>query len=295
MDTDGRRVHLIERAAVQLDRAVPLAAPALAPAAVAAFAERVRPSGYAATAVEQERPSVRRSGLVIERSMLERAGVVDWDASSSRVAEEFRIVCLEVLRGSLGPNHDRSNLIMITSALPGEGKSFTALNLAVGLARSGQQRVLLVDADGKTGSLSDLLLDGSDAPGLTDLAADRRVDASDLIVQSCINDLEFLPFGSGAANRAEVLGNLAGVIEELGQRVDGLIVIDAPPCLSTSRPHLLAPIVGKAVLVVAAASTQQNDIEAALGLIRSCPAVSLLLNKVSRWNAHSFGSYAYSR
>ena len=294
---DGTRIHLIERAAVQLDHMAILASATAAPAAVAEFAERVRPFNDAALTVEQGKTSAGRSRLVIERATLERAGTVDWDASSNRVAEEFRIVSLEVLRRSLAPDQDGlsgSNLIMITSALPGEGKSFTALNLAVGIARSGKQPVLLVDADGKTGSLSDLLLGGSGAPGLIDLAADGRIEASDLIVQSRVSNLEFLPFGSGAANRAGVLGNLAGVVEDLGRRVDRLIVFDVPPCLSTSRPHLLAPVVGQAVLVVAAASTQQNDIEAALGLIQSCPGVSLLLNKLSQWNAHSFGSYAYS-
>ena len=72
-----------------------------------------------------------------------------------------------------------------------------------------------------------------------------------------------------------------------------MIVLDAPPCLSSSVPHTLANIVGQVVFVVAAGSTQQDDIEAALDLVRACPRISLLLNKVPPWNAHSFGLYNY--
>jgi protein-tyrosine kinase len=292
MDTDDKRVHLIERAAVRLDHATAFGSVA----ATAEPAEYARPSGNVAATPERAQSSTTAErGLVIEQAMLERAGAVDWDAVDSRVGEEFRIVSMEVLRrsreweqGGAAP----SKLFMVTSALPGEGKSFTALNLALGIARSADERVLLVDADGKAGSLSDLLLPGTEMPGLVDLAADRCIKQSDLILRTDVDNLCFLPFGKCAANE-NAFGRLAELTEDLGRRADRLVVLDVPPCLSTSRPHLLAPVVGQAVLVVAAGSTQQNDIEAALGLIRSCPRVSLLLNKVSRWNAHSFGSYAY--
>lgn len=289
-------MHLIERAAVRLEEEAGLTAPA----AAAGLAEPARAPDGAAVGVEPARDwGVRKSRPIIERESLERAGAVDWDGSGGRVAEEFRIVYAEVLRKSLdaddGVSSPRSKLVMITSALAGEGKSFTAINLAVGIARHNDYRVLLVDADRKAGSLSDLLGVAA-APGLLDLAADRHLDPAECVFASCEPNLDFLPCGRGSAEEAEALGtsSTAEVVESLARGYpDRLVLIDAPPSLSSSRPHLFAPLVGHSVLVVAAGNTQQGDIEAALGLIHSCPSVSLLLNKVSRWQAHSFGSYAY--
>ena len=84
---------------------------------------------------------------------------------------------------------------------------------------------------------------------------------------------------------------LAAIEAIARRREDRVVLIDAPSCLSSSRPHLLAPLVAHAILVVAAGSTQQGDVEAALRMIRGCPGISLLLNRVGRWQAHSFGSY----
>lgn len=283
MTIDGGRLHLIERAAARLE---PTAAWTAAAPTATRVADNVGPL-----------PTKERS-IAIDRAALERGGMIDGGEPGARVAEEFRIVQAEILRRSGGANQSdpapRCKLVMITSALPREGKSFTALNVAVGIARNDERRVLLVDADGRAGSLGDRFGLAA-APGLLDLAADRTRDPAGLIVASAIANLGFLPHGSGAKAAPEGLGesSTAGVIEMLATRYpDRLILIDAPACLSSSRPHLFAPLVGQVVLVVAAGSTQESDVEAALGLVRSCAGVSLLLNKVRRWHAHSFGSYA---
>jgi receptor protein-tyrosine kinase len=152
----------------------------------------------------------------------------------------------------------------------------------------------LVDADGKPASLGDLF-GLSTAPGLLDLAADRNLDPGNLAVPTCFANLEFLPLGGHALSPSFGESNAGGVMEDLvGRYPDRLILLDAPPCLASSRPHLLAPSVGQVILVVAAGSTQQGDVEAALGLVRGCSSVSLLLNQVRRWHAHSFGSYAHA-
>lgn len=294
MDTDDRRVHLIERAAARLDRAAGLGGPAIAAARPETLQQ---PDEATLRQVEQLRSAAKPRGPRIERAALERAGAIDWEGADSRVAEEFRVACAEILRRSTGPGRGsvlRPNLVMISSALPGEGKSFAAINLAVGIALHGNYRVLLVDADEKPGSLTDLL-GAQGEPGLLDLAAGCPLGASDLVIQSALPNLDFLPVGGVAVNRAEILGNVAAAIDDLARSdIDRLVLIDSPPSLSSSRPHLLAPVVGQAVVVVAASSTQQSDLEAALALLEGCPGVSLLLNKVSRWHAHSFGSYGYS-
>lgn len=296
MSDENKRIHSIERAAVRLGDPIAWAPPVRPMPAQ----ERVTTVPLRdATAVPVTEPEIAPAlqSIVVDKAALERAGMIDWQATDSRIAEEIRIVQAELLRRGDNASgvQPRPRAVMITSALQGEGKSFAAINIAVCMVRRGQHRVLLVDADDGSTSLS-RRLGLSDARGLIDLAGDRRLDARDLTVSSCIDGLDILPHGADVAGLAAFDGNTAAaVIEDLGRRfADRLILIDAPPCLSNSRPHLLAPLVGNVVLLVSAGSTQQSDIEAALGLMRSCPAVSLLLNKVRRWHAHSFGSYAYA-
>ena len=85
---------------------------------------------------------------------LERGGMVDWSRTRSRISEEFRLVQRQILRTAFGPGAEPgfSNLLMVTSARPGEGKSFTSINLAGSIARQGDHHVLLVDADSKRDS-----------------------------------------------------------------------------------------------------------------------------------------------
>jgi Mrp family chromosome partitioning ATPase len=166
------------------------------------------------------------------------------------------------------------------------------LNLAAGIARLAERRVLLIDGDAKPNSLGQILGLFA-APGLLDLTRAGAFDLDDLIVPTVWENLEFLPLGSGGEPPSHT--RVAELMADIGQR-DGerLIILDAPPCLSSSDPHTLAPVMGQTVLVIAAGFTQQTDVEAALDLVRTCPVVSLLLNKVKPWNGHSFGSYGYS-
>jgi protein-tyrosine kinase len=233
----------------------------------------------------------------IEPARLAKAGLIRDPAS--RVSEEFRIVQNRVLRQSFGDASATSsgvqNIVMITSALKGEGKSFVSLNLAGEIARQGDRRVLLLDVDPKPDSLS-RILGVESAPGLLELARDVKLDIADIIIPTAAEGLDIAPVGQNDGRSGEVLASprMGQIIQEIGRRyADRLIILDAPPCLASSAPHALAPVCGQAVLVVAANNTQQSDIEAALDLLQTCPHVSLLLNKVAPWMTHSFGTYSY--
>lgn len=179
---------------------------------------------------------------------------------------------------------------MVTSALAGEGKSFISLNLAVAIAQQAEREVLLIDGDVKPGSLAGTFgLSGS--PGVLDLEGGER-DLADLIIPTTRANLGFLPLGGCGKAISQV--RMASLVADIGRR-DGqrLIILDTPPCLSSSDPHTLAPVVGQTVFVVAAGLAQQGDIEAALDLVQACPVTSLLLNKIKPWSAHAFGSYGY--
>jgi protein-tyrosine kinase len=314
-NVENKHSHLIERAAARLAEAQgksPQADPA------ARFAEGQAKSLQAnlvldvPSRIDQEasvaQPSARREmdrsqasgkehGPQVEAVALRKAGLID--QSGSRVADELRIVQNRILRQSFPETGARAvgsaNLVMITSAVKGEGKSFVSLNLAGETARHGDRRVLLVDTDAKPNGLS-RKLGLSSAPGLVDLARDTGLEIDDVIVPTEAGGLDVLPFGRTGERTGEIFATrrMRDVITTLGRRyADGLIILDAPPCLSSSAPHSLAPVCGQIVLVVAAASTQQTDIEAALELLEDCPEISLLLNKVAPWMSHSSGYYSY--
>src|SRR5690348_8064921 len=182
------QVHLIERAAERLRQDGALDASA------AQLLEPDRPSPFrgAVTSLPQgERDTAQSFGRKLEAAVLERAGMLDWSKVRPRVAEELRIVQGQVVRAAFSAENsgaNLSNLVMVTSARPGEGKSFMALNLAASIARQKDHEVLLVDVDGKPGSLADSLgLVGE--KGLLDLAEDTSLDPDRVIYGTGLDKL----------------------------------------------------------------------------------------------------------
>jgi protein-tyrosine kinase len=296
---DDNRTHLIERAAARLR---PLPAAGIPLPNRRSVAEKLAPEWSATTlgptAIPTDTAAAPRQR--ISSTALAEAGLICWKEPNNRAAEEFRIIQEKILRQSFGKNgaaaNNRDNLVMVTSALKGEGKSFCALNLAGEVARQGDRKVLLVDADPKPHGLAQIA-GGSGERGLRDLATGKRLDVAAITIPTETGSLEFLPFGINGEGNAELFASrrMAEVIEEIGRYyADRLIIFDAPPCLSSSTPHTLAAVVGQVVLVVASGSTQQGDVEAALDLLQACPHISLLLNKIPMWMAQSFGSYSYA-
>ena len=233
----------------------------------------------------------------VDMTSLFRAGMIDWNRVRSRVSEEFRLVQRQIVRTAFtaaGAEPGFSNLLMITSSIPGEGKSFTALNLAGSVALQGDHHVLLIDSDAKRDSICQAL-SLADAPGLLDLAADPGMDASEVILSTEIDNLSILPVGQERGRSSELFASreMTQLIQRLGRRyADRLLILDAAPCLSTSDPAALAPIVGQILFVVEAERTQRDEVEAALDLIQACPLIMLLLNKVQMSTRYTFGAYS---
>lgn len=233
----------------------------------------------------------------VDAVALERAGMVDWSRTRSRVSEEFRLVQRQILRNAFSPPAAEpgfTNLLMVTSARPGEGKSFTAINLAGSIARQGNNHVLLVDADSKRDSIC-YPMGLADAPGLLDLAANPKLDPGPMLVKTPIDQLSILPIGR-ERERSPVLFSsqeMIRLIQSLGRRYsDRLLVLDAPPCLSTSDPAVLAPVVGQILFVVEAERTQRDEIESSLDLLQACPTIALVLNKQQISSRYTFGAYS---
>jgi protein-tyrosine kinase len=294
--TSPKSLHLIERVAERLRQEGALDASAAQLLESEKPARRADPSVPASAGKPD---TVRIARPKLEAAVLERAGMIDWSKVRSRVAEEFRIIQGQILRTAISSDTggaQPANLVMVTSARPGEGKSFTALNLATSIARRKDHDVLLVDADSKPDSVGQILgLSGQ--KGLLDLAADPGLSPDQVILGTEFEKLSVLPLGREIEHGADLFSTrqMARLIRDLGRRyADRLVILDAPPCLASSDASTLAPVVGQIVLVVEAERTQREEVEGAIDLIQACPTIMLLLNKVQRTTRNTFGSYGSS-
>ena len=256
--------------------APPLAAPAIA-----------APLG----GIDEPPPDIVNIGTLLA------AGMVVSGTARTRISEEYRIAVSRILRNSVRRNTgaQHGELIMVTSARPGEGKSFTSLNLAGAIAHNVMRPTVLVDVDFKKRSLTHLLR-LSDRKGLLDVASTGRVSADSLIIPTAIEHLSILPVGRDAGDLEGGLQRrpVAEVIEYLASRFpDVLFILDLPPCLSTSDPSTLAPVVNEAIIVVEAERTQRSEVESALDLIKLCPKITVMLNKIRTTRRNTFGAYDY--
>jgi protein-tyrosine kinase len=290
--------HLIERAARRLSEQG-LAGPELV----------ITPGEAAATPPDAQQPTLDIADAdllgvppppaaenTIDMATLERVGLIGRGERRDRISEEFRVVqgqVLRIIRAAEQARQPNARLLMVTSARPHEGKSFTALNLASSLARYGERTVLLVDVDVKNGSLTDLL-GLTNRPGVLDLVLDPAPDPARVTIGTAIPRFSVVPVGGHLTDRQELSAkiSLVSTLHKLGAFFsDRIVVLDAPPCLSSSEPSTLAPLLGQTIFVVEAERTQRNEVEAALDLIEACPTVTLLLNKIQLTTNHTFGAY----
>ena len=236
----------------------------------------------------------------LDLAALAAAGLQIGGPRRSRISEEYQILSAQVARALAAPatgSPERrdpapANLLMVTSARPAEGKTFTALNLAASLASTRHKRTLLIDGDPKPNSLS-ALLQLSGRAGLFDLAVDPAVEMAGLIVPTVIDSMTVLPIGS-LIEDANLTLKVATVLTAIARRYsDHLVVLDAPPCLATSDPSTLSSHVGQIVMVVEAERTQRRELERALDLVASCPNIALMLNKTRTAYSNNFGAYGY--
>ncbi len=235
--------------------------------------------------------------LVLDRGQLAGYGVTIPSSERSRTVEEFRLVKRNLMAAMAQPNplggRQPSRLIMVTSARPGEGKTFVALNLALAFASERDAKALLVDVDTQHSTLRHLL-GISGERGIVDVLA-GDVDLSEALVRTNIPNLLVLPSGRGGPHVPELFSSrqMAALMGEMTQRyADRFVILDTPPCMASSDAAALAPLVGQIVFVVEAHRTQQAEIEAGLSMLSTCPRISLLLNKSEQATEH-FGSYGY--
>jgi protein-tyrosine kinase len=239
-------------------------------------------------------PTVKQ--IRLDFRALRQQGMITPDNLSSTLSNEFRGIKRKLLQKVRDPKTRAAvnNLIMITSSLPGEGKTFSSINLALSLAAERGLRVLLIDADVIRPSIGNVFV-SPPSEGLTDLLSGKVKQVSD-VLHRCVDvpNLSVIFSGNPKKNSPELIssGQMASLCHELSVRYpDRVIVLDTPPVLASSEPAILATYVHQLIMVVAAAQTDRHQLRKSLESVSSCQNVNLLFNKAPRWNEAEYNSY----
>ncbi len=232
----------------------------------------------------------------INLARLHQMGMVTHDGGRTNAAEDFRIIKRPLLRNAheaVGAGHKNGNLMVVTSALPGEGKTFCAVNLAMSIAMEKDHTVLLVDADVARPSVL-RVLGVPAAPGLMDILLDDTLQLGDVILRTNIPNLSLLPAGRNNKHATELLASqtMSALLDEIASRYhDRIVIFDSPPLLLTTEAGVLAAQMGQVVMVVASETTTQREVREALRRLENCPRVDLICNKARPVAGHYHGYY----
>lgn len=227
---------------------------------------------------------------------LRQLGMVTQDGGRTPIAEDFRIIKRPLLRNAreagIG-SIKHSNLIVVTSALPGEGKTYCAVNLAMSIAMEMDITVLLVDADVARPSILKVLGLGAE-PGLMDILLSDDLTLSDVILRTNVPTLSILPAGRSNKHATELLASraMSNLLTEIANRyADRIVIFDSPPLLITSEANVLAAQMGQVVLVVEAEATTQHAVKEALRQLEGCARVNLIYNKTKAFPGNDYYGY----
>jgi protein-tyrosine kinase len=235
--------------------------------------------------------------ITVDSARLNANGLLAPDAEQPRLADQYRAIKRPLLRNA-APGRDpplaRANLLMIGSALSGEGKTFTCANLCLSIARERDWSVVLVDGDCAKPHLT-RLFGAEGQPGLVDLLRDPTLSFDALVMPTDVPGLSLLPAGSHDPQASELLASkrMDDLCEALAADDAGrMIVFDSSPLLLTTEAVALAAHVGQIALVVRADETLQQAVLAALEKLDHDKAIACILNRHAEAGDQSEG-YGY--
>lgn len=234
--------------------------------------------------------------IVLNLEQLRENGLLAPGKDERQLAEQYRAIKRPLLSNadpSMRSVLPLGNLLMVASAMSGEGKSFTSVNLCLSIARERDWSVVLVDADSSKPHLT-RLFSAENEPGLMDLLFNPELSFDDLVMPTDMPGLSLLPAGAHHADASELLASrrMKKLCQKLSSDDAGrMIVFDSSPLLLTTEAIALASQVGQIVMVVKAGSTQQQSVLAALEKLDPEKAVNCVLNRTS--GADHSESYGY--
>lgn len=273
------------------------ATPVTASADVSPAAASV-PADEPPVVVDESKPPRRSKEVELDLFRLKDSGYLVPGAERSLLEEEFRIVKRPLIKNATGESAapvSRGNLIMVTSALPGEGKTFSAINLAMSIAMELDHTVLLVDADVVRPSVLNRL-GLPPARGLLDVLTGKVDDLSEVMLKTNIPKLTILPAGTANSRTTELLASSAmdEMLNDLATSYqDRIVIFDAPPLLPSTESRVLATRMGQVLVIVEADTTSVDSVKQAFATLEACPVVLSVLNKCRGKVANTaYGYYA---
>ncbi len=249
-----------------------------------------------ATQLEPDAAGRSSARVQIDQERLAAAGFLTQNQTMTREAEEFQRIKRRLL-GNIVPGMYQSerppNLILVTSSVPGEGKTFISVNLAMSIAMEIDRTVLAIDTDIVKRDMSKVF-GVVNRPGLFDLLAEPGMDLGDLLVRTNIANLSILPAGRRRPNSTEMLasGRMRELTDEIAMRyADRVVVFDSPPVLAMTTATALAPLVGQLVVVVEAGSTKHETVRETIQRLDNVRITGVVLNKSKQARESGYDYY----
>jgi protein-tyrosine kinase len=251
--------------------------------------------------VEPLEPAKR---MTLDTASMRANGYLPEESKDRQFADYYRRIKRPLIDRALSDVSDGGDprVIMVTSALPGDGKTFTSVNLAISMAMERDFSVMLVDCDVAKRHVSEIVGMKHES-GLLDALADESVDVESLVVQTNLRGLSILPAGSPAEATAELLSSnrmrqiIASLFERNPRRI---LLLDSPPLLITNEGRALLKMVGQIALVIRAGHTSRHAVQEALALFDPEQSGGLILNQVTNsgseqlYGYDSYGTYGDS-
>lgn len=243
-------------------------------------------------------PKSDQNTIIINGDGLDKRGFIYSAKSAHHIQEEFRHIKRKLLNNAFGPASKtlkHSNLIMVSSSSPNEGKTYISINLALSIALEQDKTVLLVDADVLRPSLH-RELEFESRKGLLEFLLDEVPSLSDVIYNTNIANLKLIPAGKPHHLTNELLAStrMATLAEELAERYpDRIVIFDCPPILGVTETPVLSSLVGQAVVVVEESKTKIDNVKKAVSQLDEDIAIGFVMNKTVRSKKDEYGYYGY--
>nr|WP_276611043.1 XrtA-associated tyrosine autokinase [Wenzhouxiangella sp. XN24] len=255
-----------------------------------------------ADAVPGREPGIPRRGhklVAVDRARLREEGFLAPEKYQRQMADEYRRIKRPLISNAFGigvPRIEDGNVILVTSALAGEGKTHTCLNLALSLSTERDRTILLVDGDVPKPHIS-RLFGVADQPGLLDVLGENPPKLDDLLIRTDIPRLSILPAGQWRNDATELLSSerMRALCRELSTRYpDRIVLFDSSPLLAATEAQAIAALAGQVVVVIAENITSRDHVASALSLLDEHKPINAILNKSRQVSGgYHYGGYGY--
>lgn len=242
-------------------------------------------------------PVQANQDIDINLDMLEQKGFVSTNSDRRLINEEYRAIKRKLLDNAFGPlskSLNNSNIIMVTSSRPGEGKTFTAINLALSIALEKDKTVLLVDADVLRPNVMKTL-EQENKQGLMEYLLGEKDNIAEVMSRTNLDNLRIVSAGRSHHLSTELLASekMYEAVEEFANRyTDRVVIVDTPPLLGINETAILANLAGQALVVTEESKTSLSDVENAVKQLNPEMAIGFIVNKAEKSNSDGTG-YGY--